>query len=192
LLLLLPAILTAADPLPPGAVARLGATRFRHYGATSALAISPDGKTLAVRDYWALYLFEAATGREITRIGDGMPLLQGTAVAYSPDGRILAYEGERETVVFWDSATRKPLRILHRTGGWQQEGTLNFSPDGKVLAVMDGGTNVSLFETATGKLLRTLNEPRAAITSNLTFSPDDSTPPAKHVRECVPAETSRG
>ncbi len=182
LLLLLPAILSAGDPLPPGAVARLGTTRFRHQGATSALAFSPDGKTLAVRDYTVLYLFEAATGREITRIGDGMPRLWGSAVAYSPDGKILAYEGERPTVVLWDTAARQPLRTLQRTGGWQQEGALSFSPDGKTLAVVDGGTNVSLFETATGKLLRTLDGQRVAVTSPLAFSPDGKTLAVGHWR----------
>src|SRR5436305_975717 len=52
------------DPLPPGAVARLGAARFRHEGHVGTLVFSPDGKFLAGCCSKETLLWEASTGRE--------------------------------------------------------------------------------------------------------------------------------
>src|SRR5437660_5124529 len=58
------------DPLPPGAVQRLGTLRFRHDGRVHVVAVSPDGKLLAsATDQGnAVYLWEAATGKEVCRL----------------------------------------------------------------------------------------------------------------------------
>src|SRR5262249_36637348 len=59
------------DPLPPGALARLGTVRFRHAGAIFSVAYSPDGKTLVTgsgdRDC-TLRLWDAESGRELFRV----------------------------------------------------------------------------------------------------------------------------
>src|SRR5215469_12758015 len=58
------------DPLPPGAVARLGTVRYR-FGGSSA-AFLPDGRTVvSVRDGSAIYLWDARTGRLLRRIDTG-------------------------------------------------------------------------------------------------------------------------
>jgi hypothetical protein len=55
------------DPLPAGAMARLGTVRFRHHA--TAAAYSPNGKTLATggRDN-VIRLFDAATGKALRRM----------------------------------------------------------------------------------------------------------------------------
>jgi WD40 repeat protein len=57
------------DPLPSGALLRLGTIRFRVEAYVSSVAISRDGKWVAAGDSAGLvYLWEAATGRIVRRL----------------------------------------------------------------------------------------------------------------------------
>src|SRR5437016_6152981 len=61
-LLALTATATAADPLPPGVVTRVGSTRLRP-GDSGPMVFSPDGKTLATfGPQSGVCLWDAATG----------------------------------------------------------------------------------------------------------------------------------
>ena len=77
----------AGDPLPDGALARLGTTRFLHGTHVSHVTRSPDGTTLASSD-GTLYLWDPLTGRERHHIETGMV----QAFAYAPDGQSLAVQ----------------------------------------------------------------------------------------------------
>jgi hypothetical protein len=82
------------DPLPPGAVARLGTVRFRTPDEAEALALAPDGKTIAVSSRGGLFLFDADGGKRIKRLADYMFAgRQQNTLAFSPDGKRLAAWG---------------------------------------------------------------------------------------------------
>src|SRR5438045_3142586 len=78
------------DPLPPGAVARLGTTRLRHEGLVGA-AFHPNGKTLVSTAYGTtpLLFWDAATGR-LVLAPELPPLPQQQLPVFSPDGKLLA------------------------------------------------------------------------------------------------------
>ena len=73
----------AGDPLPPGALARLGNARLRHPGTVQNVAFSPDGSRLAVTDdSGAVSVWDVETGRLLGRSAAGAD----AAVAFGPGG----------------------------------------------------------------------------------------------------------
>jgi WD40 repeat protein/tRNA A-37 threonylcarbamoyl transferase component Bud32 len=98
----------------------------------TALAFSPDGKTLATAAGYSesdIRLWEVATGKEIGRL-EGHTSWVGSLVFW-PDGKRLASSSADQTIRIWDLASRKSLDVLcgHRQEVWR----LALLPDNKTL-----------------------------------------------------------
>jgi RNA polymerase sigma factor (sigma-70 family) len=163
------------DPLPPGAVLRLGTVRLRHGSRVTGLAYSPDGRTLLSGSAdRTLRLWDLATGKELRRFTNP-DQLQVESMALSPDGRLAAL-GSQGHVRVWDVATGVQ-RLDLEAGGAGVVYSVAFSPDDKTLAAGTGTSGaagrVRLWEVATGRLLQTLPEPHTHDV-RLAFSPDGS------------------
>lgn len=161
------------DPLPPGALARIGTVRWNAQLA-QCLGFSPDGRRLAV-GYSNLMarIWDAATGREVGRF-KGLQSNVPNAVAFSPDGQQLALQDGAETLHLWDIATGKerwrrsdPLPPLSSCP------TLVFSADGKTLCV--GETrSLHFYETTRGREVPGPRPPRKGLAVD-ALSPDGTT-----------------
>src|SRR5204863_7332167 len=63
-----PRLDSCGDPLPEGAVARLGTVRMRHGHIISGLAFSGDGKAIIASDYYSgVHVWDVAQGKEVGR-----------------------------------------------------------------------------------------------------------------------------
>jgi len=93
------------DPLPEGAIARLGTMRLRAHGW--CVTFSADGKLMAQgTSNFNARIWETATGREIVRF-QGNKLGQVWRVALSPDSKTLATLDSDNGLLLWDAQTGK-------------------------------------------------------------------------------------
>ena len=81
--------------------------------------------------------------------GDPRDYYLGWAVAFSPDGRLLATPGRDRLVNLWDVRTGRLVRTFEHNVGTAVL-SLEFSPDGSVLAISGGDSFASLWDVATG------------------------------------------
>ncbi len=135
------------------------------FGIAYRLVFSPDGARLAVEyGYSEVVLFDALSGKRV----DGLPSLQGSISAFSPDNARLASTDETWIDV-WDLATGEKLHTLQ--GHTTTIRGIAYSPDGRWLASGSEDRNVILWNAATGKTEFILTGHHAPVTC-LAFAPD--------------------
>jgi WD40 repeat protein len=151
------------DPLPAGAVARMGSIRLRPEGPVIGAAFSPDGKSLlTVGQTSHIQVWEAETGRQRRRIAltdpagpgpaPGAVMVWGGFAAFTPDGKTLAVQGTDGQMRIYDTDGGK-LRHKLTNAGPQYPQRLSLSNDGKRLAVKQQDSNVTIWNTEEAKTL---------------------------------------
>jgi RNA polymerase sigma factor (sigma-70 family) len=172
------------DALPPDAIARLGTLRFSAQGGEH-LAYSSDGLHIVVGTSRDAIVYEAATGKQLRRIGPvGDPSRNKPAVepsvdsmSLSNDGKVLALgvnaHNNGTRLQLFDVATADFMRE-YQEAAQQQYLKIRFSPSNKtVAAYLFPSRAICLWDVATGKELR--HWPLTGLSACFAFSPDGKT-----------------
>ena len=153
-------------------------------GTMQDLAFSPDGQLLASASY--IITETARIGKKIGRSASIAIKLWSTndqteianltghkgivyAVAFSPDGQLLASGSWDGTIKLWSIPEGKEIATLK--GHKEAVRSVAFSPDGGLLASGSWDTTIKLWSVAEGKEITTLKGHRERIWS-VAFSPD--------------------
>jgi len=138
------------DGLPPGAIARIGTVRFRHFGGFESLLISLDGtRVYALGKGTPIRCWDCSSGKELQCLGNADEDYQ--SMALSPDGKTLAtdgwHSGVGHVVRLWDAESGTELHELAVPDA--PVNALAFSQDGKMLAA--GSGTAAIYERQKGQ-----------------------------------------
>ena len=144
-----------------------------HIDYVQTVVFSPDGKLIASGGYDSrLRLWEANTGNHIATLRGG-----GPAVAFSPDGELLANEyggdGIIGTIGLWDVHTGE---LRHVLGKYHSPLTcMVFSPDGKTLVSASRDSEIIFWDIPTLQHRLSITTQHTEAVYSVAFSPDGET-----------------
>jgi RNA polymerase sigma factor (sigma-70 family) len=140
------------DPLPDGALARLGTIRWRAAGEIEALALAPDGNCLATASRDGLCLLDQG-GRLMKHIRP--PHTSFERLAFAPDGKRLAcwcmVPAGRDRGKWVVQIRERPTGRMAREYDAEHLQWLGWSPGGELLAVILVKGAVLFRDLAAGK-----------------------------------------
>lgn len=139
-----------------------------HQGAVWAVAVSPEGQTLAsAGEDQQIRVWSINTGQLLRSLSGHTDTIW--SIAISPDGKLLVSGSADQTIKIWNLQTGKLNRTL--SGHGETVWAVAISPDGKLLVSGSADQTIKIWNLATGKQLRTLSGHQGPVRS-LAISPD--------------------
>ena len=140
-------------------------------GQINALAISPNGRTVAIGDERGFGLWD--TRSPTATVASPANTKRIEAVAFAPDGKQIATGDSRGQIALWATDRPRMLRIVGKHNNYVN--SLAFSADGSLLFSGGQDSTVRLWDLASGKqrLRIDINDPKGIF--RLALSPDART-----------------
>ena len=170
------------EPLPAGAVARLGTLRFRHADSITHIGIGPDGSSIISAAGDTVYVWDLATGKERRRFQHKHSVNQTpvTSFACSRDGKLLASGCQDGTIHFWDAATGQGHRLFMAHPGkapdWKGPPgafVIGFTPDNRQIVSMGKDNVIRLWNVESSEQFREFG--RFSAVAGASLSPNGKT-----------------
>lgn len=143
---------------------------FLHKSAASALAFSPDGKTLAIgdEDQGIVSLLDTATTAERFVLKGHSAVVN--SIAFTSDTKSLLVAGSEPVIKRWDLEQKTSAVVTNLAGLSGYANAIALSPDDKMLASGSPDGEIRLWDPANGtsRLLGRHN----GIVNSVAFSPD--------------------
>jgi WD40 repeat protein/serine/threonine protein kinase len=138
---------------------------------SNSVALAPDGNLLAIASVTgrAVHLWDLAARCERATLPHEEDV---TAVAFSPDGMLLASGCRDGSIRLWDMASRREMNVFR--GHAQLLGSVVFSPDGLTLASGGFDGRVRLWDIATQSPIASFDAHKAPVFC-MSFSADGKT-----------------
>ena len=152
----LPRVDLYGDPLPPGAIARLGTVRLRQPPMCRYATFSPDGAEVAAAARATnIHFWDTATGEERAVLQLPDPSATINSLSYSPDGRWLA-AGIKGGVMLYDAKNRQEHRRIKLQRPDDRTREIYFARQGQWLLFDEQDADrICLFDLEAGRELRT-------------------------------------
>ena len=149
------------EPLPPGAIGRLGTSRFRHGGGRTAMNVyicavgfRDDGKQIiSVCNRGMGVVWDAATGRRLRSFQAAPTHWRG--VALTADGSLACiYNYQDRHIHVWQTADGREVRKIRTS----EPASAVFPAGTANVVTMEGRSSLVLYDAAAGKQLRRITD----------------------------------
>lgn len=165
-----------------------GETMPGNWGTINAMALSPNGRLLAVGGFLsdtdrlsasAVHLYDFATGKVVKVLKGHRNVIR--SLSFSPDGKQLVSGSADRAAMLWD--VKDGVQVLRLAGHAGAVDAVAFSPDGKRVVTGSSDETLRLWRSDTGELIADMTRHQAAAkqlndklwtgqVTSVAFSPD--------------------